>query len=374
MKNRMLLCIIITLFCPLSGWAQKELDSIISASTSLLFDQPDQAVKIAEEVLQKSKTSETKVRALSFMSSAYLSKRENSKSLTIALQALDLVRKTDDIRAQIEVLSSLGMQYQQLRMYDKAKDYLDEALIITNTTNSTTNLSYLLAYNATIRGFIYREQMNCEIAQNYFNRAISHFKKADKSLGITANISTLYYNKGNCFLQTTQIDSAQTSFQKSISYAEKAQASSLLSFAKKGLSEVYTADGKYQLAVQELIEADTLAANVGDMVLNRGIYQNLANNFLALGNKNQYKFYNELYENANQNLLINERELINKSLQNSLTSVKNETENQLKKLTFLFWMIVSFGVILLLFLIIITLKSKKRFLNTKAEINSHSNK
>lgn len=369
MKNK-LLFLVMGLAFSFSGMAQKELDSIIATSTPLLFDQPDRAIELAEEIIDKATTTETKVKAMMFMGNAYLTKRQNSKSLSIALHALDLIRESDAIRAQIEVLNSLGMQHQQLRMYDKAKDYLDEALVLTNTMNSAENLSYLLAYNYTIRGFIYREQMNCEIAQNYFDRAISHFKKADKSLAITANISTLYYNKGNCFLQTTQIDSAQISFQRSVSYAEKVQASSLLSFAKKGLSEVYTADGKYQLAVKQLMEADSIAANVGDLVLNRGIYQNLANNFLALGDRNQYEFYNELYEKTNQDLVINERELINQSLQNSLNSEKKQTEKKMKNLSFLFWIILFSGVFLLLFLMAVTLRMKKLFLNTKAEINS----
>lgn len=372
MKNNLFLLVVL-LSISFSGMAQKELDSIISSSTALLFDQPDRAIELAEEIIQKSTTPETKVKALTFMSNAYLSKRENSKSLNIALQALEIIRQSKNTRMQIEVLNSLGMQHQQLRMYDKAKDYLDEALVLTNSSN-LENESYLLAFNYTIRGFIYREQMNCEIAQNYFDRAISNFRNAKKSLAITANISTLYYNKGNCFLQTTQIDSAQISFQRSISYAEKVQASSLLSFAKKGLSEVYTADGKYQLAVKQLLEADSIAGNVGDLILNRGIYQNLANNFLALGNKEQYEFYNELYEKTNQDLLISERELINQSLQNSISSIKTKTETEIKKLNFLFWMILFSGSVFLLIVILLTLKTKKSFLSTKAEIHPFSSK
>src|SRR5690554_6342150 len=104
------------------------------------------------------------------------------------------------------------MQHQQLRMYDKAKDYLDRALVLTNGLEPSNNPSSLLAYNYTIRGFIYREQMNCEIAQNYFDRALFQFNNLEKSTAVTANLSTVCYNKGNCFLQTTQMDSARTSF------------------------------------------------------------------------------------------------------------------------------------------------------------------
>jgi len=369
MKNK-LLFLVMGLAFSFSGMAQKELDSIIATSTPLLFDQPDRAIELAEEIIDKATTTETKVKAMMFMGNAYLTKRQNSKSLSIALHALDLIRESDAILAQIEVLNSLGMQHQQLRMYDKAKDYLDEALVLTNTMNSAENLSYLLAYNYTIRGFIYREQMNCEIAQNYFDRAISHFKKADKSLAITANISTLYYNKGNCFLQTTQIDSAQISFQRSVSYAEKVQASSLLSFAKKGLSEVYTAQGKYLLSVQHLYEADSIASKVGDLILNRGISENLANNFLALRNKEQYEFYNNRFQKTQQKLLSQERMLIDESLQNSRSKIILDRDEKLKSLRFVLLVILSVGGFLLLFLIRMTLKTRKRFLGFKKKLHS----
>lgn len=347
--------------------AQKELDSIITASTTLLFDQPDQAIEMAQEVLSKATSPETKIRTLTFMSNAYLSKRENSKSLQTALQTLELLKEIDNLQMRVEVLNSIGMQHQQLRMYDKAKDYLDEALVLANTLESPEKISFLLAYNYTIRGFIYREQMNCEIAQNYFDRAISHFKTSDRSSHI-ANVSTLYYNKGNCFLQTAAIDSARISFQKSILFAEKVNASSLVSFAKKGLSEVYTAEGNYRLAVQELLEADSIASNVGDLVLNRGIYQNLSNNFLALGDRNQYELYDELFQKTNKSLLNQERKLINESLQNSLNSIQINSEKKVKNLEIIFYGILFGAGILLLFLVWMTFKSRKMFFDTKKEL------
>lgn len=361
------LCVVFWLFCVVSGMAQKEMDSLISASTPLLFDQPDRAIKIAESVLVTSKVPETRIRALTFMSHAYLSKRQNSKSLTITLEALELAEETDSIPLRIEVLNSLGMQHQLLRINDKAKEFLDQALVLTHTVKSETRYASLLAYNYTIRGFIYREQMNCEIAQDYFDRAIAHFKQVEKP-SHTANISTLYYNKGNCFLQTTQIDSAKASYQESIYYAEKVQASSLVSFAKKGLSEVYTAEGKYNLAIEELTEAVSIASDVGDLVLNRGIYQSLANNYLPLRDTQQYEFYDDLYQKTNQDLLNQERTLINESLQNSMDSIKTDMQKELKKLNIFFTILLCLSGFAIILLVLTTLKLRKHFLKFKKEL------
>lgn len=364
------LWLLLSLLCSISGLAQKELDSIITVSTPLIFEQPEQAIEIAEDVLKKSTQTETKIKAHILMSSAYLSKRNNRKSLSATLQALDLARGIENIQTKIEVLNTAGMQHQQLRMYDKAKDYLEEALVLTNSLKPSDRKSYLLAYNYTIRGFIYREQMNCKIAPTYFDRAIINFESSGKSMGHTANISTLYYNKGNCFLQTSQVDSAKVSFKKSIDFADKAEASSLLSFAKKGLSEVYTAKGKYDIAILHLLEANSIASNVGDMVLNRGIYQNLANNFLAVGDKNQYEFYEDLYQKSNQDLLRQENLLINESLKNSIRTIQKKSEHKLKRLKIFTLIVFISASIVLIFLIWTTLKSRKLFLTAKNHINT----
>jgi len=370
MKNKTHFLFLAFLLSAISLSAQKELDSILSASTSLLFDKPDQAIELANEVLEKSLDPATKVKALTFMSNAYLSKRQNSKSLKSVLRSLEFLDHIENPSTHIEVLNAIGMQHQQLRMYDKAKDYLDRALVLTNRLEPTDKPSSLLAYNYIIRGFIYREQMNCDIAQNYFDRALHQLKNLEASPATTANLSTVYYNKGNCFLQTTQIDSARTSFEKSIGYAKKVNAPSLLAFAKKGLSEVYTAQGNYQISLQHLYEADSIASEVGDLVLNRGIYINMANNFLALGNKDQYEFYDNRYQKTHQELLAQERLLIDESLQNSRMEIISERDEKLKKLHLILLIILLTGSILLLFLIIKTVKRRKQFLLAKKEINS----
>lgn len=371
MKHRnSFVIIILFLLSPLVITAQKELDSILSASTALLFDKPDQAITLAKDILEQSTDPTTKVKALSFISSAYLSKRQNSKSLEFTLRSLDFLNQIDNPRTHIEVLNAIGMQHQQLRMYDKAQEYLDRALVLTNRLEPSEKPSSLMAYNYTIRGFIYREQMNCEVAQNYFDRALFHFNNLEESTSNTANISTVYYNKGNCFLQTSQIDLARSSFENSITYAEKAHAPSLLAFAKKGLSEVYTAEGNYLLSVQHLYEADSIASDVGDLILLRGIYNNLANNFLALRNKEQYEFYNNRFQKTQQKLLSQERMLIDESLQNSRSKIILDRDEKLKSLRFVLLVILSVGGFLLLFLIRMTLKTRKRFLGFKKKLHS----
>src|SRR5690606_9959714 len=253
------------------------------------------AIETGTVVFQKANDPKTKVNALMLISNAYLSKRENEKSLEFALKARDFLPEIESVKTRINVLNTIGMQHQQLRIYDKAIEYLDEALALVETFEQKDSIYTLLGYNYAARGFIYREQMSCDIALNYFDKSIAQYKKGNSNKAKNGNLSTLYYNKGNCFLRATKIDSARANFEKSIDFAQTVDAKSLYAFAKKGLSEVYTAEGNYAEAINILKEAEEASKNVGDLILNQGIYKNLSDNYLAVNNPDLYAIYFEKF-------------------------------------------------------------------------------
>lgn len=183
--------------------AQAKLDSLISATTIKVYENPTTAITVGNQIFEKATEPKTKVNALMLISNAYMSKRENEKSLEYALKTREYLNDISSTRTRINVLNTIGMQHQQLRIYDKAIDYLDEALLMSKKIKNPDSLPSILGYNYTIRGFIYREQMSCDIALNYFDKAIYQFKKVTANSAMIANLSTLCYNKGNCFLQTS---------------------------------------------------------------------------------------------------------------------------------------------------------------------------
>src|SRR5690606_39757837 len=83
-------------------------------------------IETGTAVFEKANDPKTKVTALMLVSNAYLSKRENEKSLEYVLRARDYLPEIESIKFKINVLNTIGMQHQQLRIYDKAIEYLDE--------------------------------------------------------------------------------------------------------------------------------------------------------------------------------------------------------------------------------------------------------
>jgi len=304
------------------------------------------------------------------ISNAYLSKRENSKSLEYALKTREYISQISSQKTQINILNTIGMQHQQLRIYDKAIEYLDEALLLSKQIKNPDSLPALLGYNYTIRGFIYREQMSCDIALNYFNKAISQFEKINAKSSMIANLSTIAYNKGNCFLQISQIDSARVNFNKSIEYAQKVGANSLFAFAKKGLSEVYTVEGNYSQAIVELKEAENTSKKVGDLILNQGIYKNLSDNYLAINNRELYKIYFEKFTEVQNQINNKEQKTINTSINNLIQENNSATKKELSNLKILHWILIGGILLSILILSSLIFKNYGRFKKTKKRLES----
>lgn len=357
------------LFCNIA-FAQSDLDSIITVSTIKIYDNPNAAIEIGNSIFEKATNPQTKVKALMLISNAYLSKRENEKSLEYALKARDYLPEIVSTISKINVLNTIGMQHQQLRIYDKAIEYLDEALALADKTTQKDSINTLLAYNYAIRGFIYREQMSCDIALNYFDKSIDAYNNNLDKEKKYANLSTLSYNKGNCLLQISQIDSARANFQRAIGYAERVDAKSLSAFAKKGLSEVFTVEGNYQHAIAILKEAEKASEDVGDLILNQGIYKNLSDNYLALNNRESYKFYFEKYTNVQQEIAQKEQITINNSISNLMEEFQQKTEDEISNLRRVQWILIIFSIILLLIVGRLAFKNHKKYLKIKQKLET----
>ena len=350
-------------------FAQSDLDSILNVSTIKIYENPNEAIEVGNLIFEKATEAKTKVNALMLLSNAYLSKRENEKSLEYALKTRNFLPEIVNTRSKINVLNAIGMQHQQLRIYDKATEYLDEALALANKMTAIDSLQSLLGYNYAIRGFIYREQMSCEIALNYFDKSIEAYKK---SLGDTkfANLSTLSYNKGNCLLQLSQIDSARANFERAIGYAERIEAKSLSAFAKKGLSEVFTVEGNYEKAIAILKEAEENSEAVGDLILNQGIYKNLSDNYLALNRRELYKTYFEKYTKVQQEIAQKEQRTINNSLSNVMGEFKAKTDAEIFKLRRAQWILAILSTLLLFAIGRMAFKNHKKYLNIKEKLEN----
>jgi len=353
--------------------AQKVTDSAYNAATLSVYDNPDKAIEVGVRMFETNPESpKRQVNALLLLSNAYSSKREYEKSLDYALKAKTLSKNSGDVRSEISVLNKIAAQYHQLGIYDKALQYLDESEQIISGYAHKDSIQMILGNNYGVRGFIYRDQLSCDVAIDYFNRSMRQFKMDAENPKMIANMSVITYNKGNCFITLGQIDSAKINFKESLSFALKAKANSLEAFSRKGLAEVYTLQGNYDLAIDELNEAVKISENVGDLVLNQGLYKGLADNYLAVNNWAEYrKYYHQYLATEVQNK--NEER---KTISTSLAKHSEEIAAEIKKIKLKFGIGISIAAVVVLMLIILIIsgqiKFQKQFKSIQSELKFSS--
>jgi len=308
--------------------AQKTPDSVLIKKARLeIYDNPDNTIKIGERLLKKSHDVKTSIQLYKLLSTAHIAKRNFEESLRYIMKAKELSQKTNDPWSHAEVLISVAIQYQQMELFSKSLETLNEADQYIAKIPDKNPLKYVeTATSYAIRGMIYKSQSNSEIALEKFLISIQNFEKVPVKKTTNSNMSVVLYNIGYCYLNLNQIDKAQEAFVESLNYARKNYSKSLEAFALKGIAEIHKKKHENQPAINLLLKAENLCKNIGDITLNEGIYKELAENHLAMGQQNLYQQYNKKYLEMRFKRKQNELKSINQVIDNhnKETSLKSE--------------------------------------------------
>lgn len=350
----------------------KQADSLLKASINTVYENPDKSIDLGLSFFNNEDYSpQTRTRALMLVSLGYTSKRDYQKALEYILKADALSQNINDQVLQIEILFRTGILYQQLKVFDKSIEYLDKTERLSLLYPVLDSVGKMLANSYAVKGFIYKDNLNCDIALEFFDKGIEVYKKIN--IPNYSNLSIINYNKGNCYILLSDYENAKNSFNQSISYAKKENAKSLIAFAQKGMAEVYALEGNYEESITLLETALNKAGNVGDLVLNLGIYEGLFESHLALNHWEDYQKYYNLYSKTQLEIKTSERNSISDSLDKSdkvlieeLTDIKSKFLNKIK------W-ILTLVIFILMSIFLIHIKNKKNIASLKKKIQAIQN-
>ena len=344
------------------------LEQKIKLANIEMYENPDKVIKVGFEILTLAADDiDLKIKANKLISDGYSSKRDYQKSLQYVLKAIELLPKSSNKLLKISIATKAGIQYHQLKIYQKAITYLDDAETLCLNYPEKDSIKSFLGVNYVVRGLIYKEKLNCDIAISFFDKAISELIAANKPLENASRISIAKYNKGNCFMLLAKNDEAIASFNEALNFAKTVKASSLQAFAQKGIAQVYTLNGNYKQAIFLLNQAYSNAQNVNDLVLNQEIYKGLAENYLAVNNLEHYYEFQRKYTNTQTQVKKNERVSLSNLLQDNLNSMEKESKFENSNFWFLLLFICSLFVLTFTFFSIKKLKTEIANLNTKIE-------
>jgi len=368
-KNLFVFAFLIIACLPFDGtlYAQnsKRLDSIIKASTSQMYTNPDKVIASGKMIVNEAGNDvDTKIRGYKLIADGYSSKRDYQKSVEYVIKANELLPQSKDELLKISIVSKAAIQYHQLKIYDKANQYLDQVERMCLDYPVRDSVRVILGKNFIVRGFIYKEKLNCDIAISFFDKGINEILKT-KNTTLNANsISIAKYNKGNCYLLMSDNASAIRNFQESIAYAKLINANSLQAFAQKGLAQVYTLEGKYNEAIAILQEAHKISSDVNDLVLDQEIYKGLSENYLAINQWDNYKKYRLENLKAREKVKESER----KSISASLKEIEKEEDEKFESYTSSFFSGFLIAALSLIFVIILFVLSIRKLKKSKENL------
>lgn len=342
--------------------AQKTPDSILLRKAKLeIYDNPDNTITIGEQLLKKSHDIKTSINLYMLLSTANIAKRNFEESLQYILKAKELSQKTNDARSQAGVLISVAIQYQQMELFNKCLETLNEAeQYIAKIPEKNPEKYIETAASYAIRGMVYKSQSNSEIALEKFLISIRNYEKVPIKKTTYSNMSVVYYNIGYCYLNLNEIDKAQESFLQSVSYARKNYGKSLEAFALKGIAEIHKQRHENQTAINLLLKAEDLSKNTGDIILNEGLYKELAENYLAMGQQNLYQQFNKKHMEMRFKRKQNELKSINQVIDNHNKETALKSEKLKSHYRYIKMASVLLGCILIALLLYSIIKIRKQ--------------
>jgi tetratricopeptide (TPR) repeat protein len=347
----------------------KNCDNIVNVASNEIYSNPDKVIKIGESIVNESGNNvDCKIKGYKLICDAYTSKRNYEKTLEYLNKANGMLRLSNNAMLKIAILNKQGIIYHQLKIYDKAIQYLDQAEQAIMEYPIKDSIHNDLGKNFIVRGFIYKEEFNCEIAINFFDRGISELLKV-KSKPAYNIISIAKYNKGNCYILLTNNQLAIENFNQSYLAAKMLDAKSLEAFANKGIAQVYTLEGNYDGAIAKLNEALLLSNEVKDLVLNQEIYKGLSENYLATSQWEKFNIYHSKYQSIQKLIKESERKSISESLDLKKIEITKKLTEETSKIN-LYLLTLFLGLLLLVFFFSILIKKKRKdIVLIKSKIN-----
>ena len=369
-KKSFILVILLILSTRYSVFAQdqKKLEQLIKTANVEMYENPEKVISTGLKIIQLSKNNiDLKIKAYKLVSDGYSSKREYQKSLKYLIKALELLPKSEDKLLKISIDTKAGIQYHQLNIYQSAITYLDRAEKMCLEYPVKDSVSSFLGVNYLVRGFIYKEKLNCDIAISFFDKGIKELSSNNKINENATRISIAKYNKGNCYLLLEENALAEKCFKEAFTSAKKVNAKSLEAFALKGIAQIHTLNGTYDEAISELNQAYSISKKVNDLVLNQEIYLGLSENYLAINQPEKYKEYQQKLMQTQTKLKENERASIENLLQENYNNIEKKTKSDLSN----FWIFVFLALTISIPLIalIINKKTNNNIKELKANIN-----
>lgn len=348
--------------------AQDPLTEKLSQASNYIYSDPEKAIKIAQEVYDKSSDNPTlQLSSLITLGTAYSENFNIEKSIESLLKAQEIAQQKNDYVNQVRVLSLLGYQYQILQINDKTHKYLDEAEVIMTQHPLPDSLSYLRGNNYSIKALTYQQTLDCDYAIDYFNKAISVYKSLKNNEVSKTNLSIGYLNKAICFLEMENSDSVKSALIQGDKILSKLNVTNDISVSQQiAWARYYKQIGNHERSNEILIESLEKAKDVSQIGVDKDIYQLLSQNYLALNDLEKSNHYSNLYIETQKKYSEAEK----KSITHIINKPPEESGDNSSKILNIVFLILGVIFIMIVLFAVKSYRLKKKLQNLKSNQDS----
>lgn len=209
----------------------------------------------------------------------------------------------------------IGLIYKKQQEYDKALSYFKEGLEIAEKIDLKKEIG-----DACIKlGETYLEKEEQVLAARYFNRA----KETLSAINHLPGLASAYQKLGMLKQKNGRLEEAKLDFDQSLSIWQKLKNRRGMSTAYLHLGKLEKEQARFQTAADRLNQAEKLALEIGDIPLQKEIFNNLAQTYQGLNQLEQAYRYLQKYTEAKDSLVNSDR-----LKQLAMAQTRFETERQ----------------------------------------------
>lgn len=271
---------------------QKRLDQLEAELFAFEMTDTTHIVGIGMRIVNHSTSDYQKFKVLQKIAETYFRANNVNKSIDYSFKAKEIAEKIGDPEKMAQAYGSIANQYSYLNLTDKARPYLNQAIRQIDKLPMDDKKHRLKALSFLELGNLDFNNKNYAGANQNYKQSLAEFERIkDLKNRNTYNFRRSLYNIGNSYYYLNAPDSVENYLQQALAIQDT-ESPNLKYFIYSTLAEVYTLRGQNRRAI------DTLKSVLKDRdfdihSLKMEIYLNLSRNYEKIGDKANYKLYNE---------------------------------------------------------------------------------
>lgn len=297
--------IFIFLFCFDKIYGQKYDSLDVKEMEKYLISNPEKAYRLGIKIYNDNDLEDNfRIRLLFSLLNVGNQTQKFAEAIHYGTEGLSLAEKSNNIVSQIKFLGVLGNIYQSLQVNDKAKYCLNKAEDILKKNKLPAKEQHMKGNILYLKGMNYAYTLDCDMALEYFDQAISEYQLA-KGLLSQINIKLAYLNKAHCLIEMNDLNDAEiylnlskvnTSEINSSSGIPQIYSDILNQSVDLGFAKILTLKNNFNGSNEILYSILKLQNQANISGIDTDIYFQLSKNFLKLKDIEKSKYYSILYQ------------------------------------------------------------------------------